>query len=300
MKLSHVKGNTWVAEGLELIPVLRLDGQRCVLLDTGLREERDELEACLLENGLIPVGIVGSHAHGDHCGNNRYFQEQYNIPVALTVPEAGMCSSLMNLKCYFLLLSPDMVQREFDSMVHTPEVILPGEDATVTFAGVPLQIIQTPGHSPGHISVITPDNVCYVADALVSRDYLSSKLPYSLCHATAGRSRDKLRGVHCDAYIMAHRGVCSAAEFGALIDDNDAMIYQRAQEILALIPRPMTGSQINQVVCEQFHLLTRRPGRSLRFERNIRLFAEYLLDLGQLEMVSLRGVAHYQPAGWQG
>ena len=44
MKLTQVKGNTWVLEGLEFIPLYRLDGGRCILMDTGLAQEREELE----------------------------------------------------------------------------------------------------------------------------------------------------------------------------------------------------------------------------------------------------------------
>ena len=34
MKLTQVKGNTWVAEGMELIPFYKVDDARCILLDT--------------------------------------------------------------------------------------------------------------------------------------------------------------------------------------------------------------------------------------------------------------------------
>ena len=40
MKLTQVKGNTWVAEGHELIPFYRLEGGRCILLDAGLSQEQ--------------------------------------------------------------------------------------------------------------------------------------------------------------------------------------------------------------------------------------------------------------------
>ena len=99
MKLTQVKGNTWVLEGLEFIPLYRLDGGRCILMDTGLAQEREELEQTLLDHGLAPAGVLCSHAHVDHGGNNRYFQEKYHIPVALTSREAGMCASLLSLKC---------------------------------------------------------------------------------------------------------------------------------------------------------------------------------------------------------
>ena len=47
MKLTQVKDNTWVAEGLELIPFYKLDSRRCILLDSGLLSEREELEEAI-------------------------------------------------------------------------------------------------------------------------------------------------------------------------------------------------------------------------------------------------------------
>ena len=160
MKLTQVKGNTFVLEGEELIPLYKVGEDKCILLDTGLLIERQELEESLLSNGLTPVGILSSHAHVDHCANNGYLQEKYGIPVALTWQEAGMCSSIMTLKCYFLTLTPGIVERESSCMVHRPDVIVPAVDGPFEFAGATFEIIHTPGHSSGHIAIVTPDNVC--------------------------------------------------------------------------------------------------------------------------------------------
>jgi len=296
MKLTQVEGNTWVAEGMELIPFYKVDGRRCVLLDTGLRSEREELEEALLSAGLTPAGILCSHAHVDHGANNGYFQEKYRIPVALTAQEAGMCSDILSLKCYFLLLSPDTVERESSFLVHTPDVLVPPEDGPFSFAGAEFRIIHTPGHSAGHICTVTPDNVCYTADAMLSEEYLNAKLPYNLSQAMAEASREKLRGLSCRAYIMAHRGICGPLEVEELLDENRALIRRRAEEILSLVAQPMTASQITQAVCQLYQLFTHKPHRALRFERNIRFFIEYLTDTGQLEIVCRRGTAYYVPA----
>lgn len=295
MKLSQVKDSTWVIEANQLIPFYRLDASRCILLDSGLKEERDAIESLLLENGLVPAGILCSHAHVDHCANNGYFQQKYRIPVALTAPEAGMCSSLLNLKCYFLTLSPDTVERESAVMLHTPDVIVPPQDGPFSFAGAEFQIIHTPGHSSGHIAVITPDRVCYAADALLSHELMRAKLPYNLSHQMAQVSREKLRGLDCGRYIMAHRGVCSGAEIDELINENHQLIQRRAEEVLSLIDRPMTASEIGQRACELYQLFTQKPTRSLRFERNIRFLIEYLTDTGLLTIECRRGTPHYRP-----
>ena len=294
MELRQIKGNTWVAEAMELIPFYKLDETRCILLDTGLLQEQEELEQALLSQGLRPVGVLCSHAHVDHCASNGYFQKKYGAQIALTAPEAALCSNILTLKCYFLTLPPDMVARESSCMVHTPDVIIPPEDGPFSFCGAEFHILHTPGHSAGHICTITPDNVCYTADALLSHELLGAKLPYHLSHQAAMDSREKLRGLNCARYIMAHRGTCSPDEIEALIDENQALIRRLAQEILSLIVRPMSASQINEAVCIQDELFTNKPRRALRFERNIRFFMEYLTDRGLLEMFCKNGIVYYR------
>ena len=97
MELTQVKGNTYVLEGEELIPLYLLGGGKCILLDTGLLKEREDLEHTLLEHGLTPAGILCSHAHIAHCASSRYFQEKYGAQVWLTPEEAGLCRSLLLL-----------------------------------------------------------------------------------------------------------------------------------------------------------------------------------------------------------
>ena len=66
MKLTRVKENTYVLEGEELIPLYLLDNGKCVLLDTGLLEEREDLENTLLEHGLTPAAVEVLHYYGFH------------------------------------------------------------------------------------------------------------------------------------------------------------------------------------------------------------------------------------------
>ena len=293
MKLSLVKGNTWVIEANQLIPLYDPGDGRCILLDTGLLEEREEIERTLLSAGLTPSRVLCSHAHVDHCANNGYLQEKYGTKIALTYPEAGMCASLLTLKCYFLTLSPGTVERESACMVHEPDYFIPPNDGPFTLGGVRFQVVQTPGHSAGHICVITPDNVCYTADALLSQELLGAKQPYNLSQEMAIHSREKLRGLDCGAYIMAHRGVCGPGEIGPLIDANQALVRRRAEEILSLVDRPMTASQIDEAACIYHQLFTHKPRRSLRFERNVRFFIEYLVDSGRLTEVCQNGATYY-------
>ena len=123
-----------------------------------------------------------------------------------------------------------------------------------------------------------------------------AKLPYCLSHRMGMESREKLRGLDCDLVVMAHRGIARREELEGLIDANQALALRRAGEILALIDRPMAASDIVRRVCLFYKLLSGKPRRALRFERNIRFFIEFLVDRGDLVMETQDGVTVYRPA----
>ena len=89
MELEQVKGNTWVLKSWELIPFYKLDDSHCILLDTGLNDQREDLEGSLREAGLTPVGVICSHAHIDHMGNVAYLKQTYGTQLAMSLGEAG-------------------------------------------------------------------------------------------------------------------------------------------------------------------------------------------------------------------
>ena len=97
MELEQVKDNTWVLKSWELIPVYRLDAHKCILLDTGLVEQREELQEALTNYGLEPVGVICSHAHIDHMGNVAYLKEKYGAKLAMSLGEAGHQMSYLGL-----------------------------------------------------------------------------------------------------------------------------------------------------------------------------------------------------------
>lgn len=295
MKLTQIKGRTWVAEGLELIPFYRLDDGRCILLDTGYYREGDALEQSLLDAGLTPAAILGSHAHLDHAGNHARFQKKYSLPVALSAAEAGLCAHILNLKCYTSVGTPGIARQEMGPMPLVPDVVLPNADCTATLLGVEFRCIYTPGHSPGHMCIITPDHVCYVGDVLLSGDLLHAKLPYCLDLAQDLVSKERLRQLTCSHYIAAHRGVFT--DIGTMVDKNRSLLRQRARQIRSVVTRPMTLSQINAAACALLEVHPKSPRQALGLETSLRFFVDYLVDRGELELCVQDQIIQFAPAG---
>ena len=54
MELVQIKGGTWYLDGAEHIPLVRLEGGKCILLDSGHGFEGADLAASLDRAGLRP------------------------------------------------------------------------------------------------------------------------------------------------------------------------------------------------------------------------------------------------------
>lgn len=301
MELHQAKGNTWYLADWQLIPFYKIDDTHCILLDSGLISQREAMEEVFRENHLIPVGILGSHAHTDHSPNHHYFKEKYGIPVALSFGEAAISRNPLMLKAYYYMLSEQQLLSfpEYREMlVDVDRIIMPDEER-ITFCGVTFDILHTPGHSPDHIAIGTPDGVLYLGDAVISNVSLTeSKLPYFFSLETAFDTFRKLENVDYSIYITAHRG--THGEIASLIEQNKTVLQGVADHICRLINRPMTISEAIHATCEELSLLSARVRRSTYYERNIRTYLEYLVDTGKLEALAERGVTMLTPAKCDG
>lgn len=296
MELKQAKGNTWYLEDWQLIPLYKVDAHHCILLDTGLYEQRQDIEEALKQAELTPIGILGSHAHNDHSSNHRYFQQKYHIPVALPMGEAAICCSMANLKGYFFMNSMEELkanERVSHMLVRADQLIFP-EDTVFELCGVKFDILHTPGHSPDHICIRTPDDVLYLADALLTGGELShAKLPFHFCFHEAFQSLQMLRNTQASCYLAAHRGVYTA--LGTLPEQNIARVRDRADIIAKLIDRPIHLSEVSRRVCEAFRLRSGTKGAVALYERNTRAYLEYLRDEGLIETVTKDGIFYYAP-----
>lgn len=295
MELKQALGNTWYLEDWQLIPLYRTDKKHCILLDTGLYSQRQEIEEALAAAGLTPIGILGSHAHNDHSSNHHYFQQRYHIPVALSLGEAGLCCSLESLKSHFYMNSMGEFMandRVCHMVVRADRVILP-EEQNISFCGVEFQIVHTPGHSVDPIAIGTPDGVLYLGDALLTgRELDSARFPYHFCFQQAIETLKQLPQIPAQRYLAAHRGVYES--LGDFPQRNIRLIESRAEGILKLIDRPLNLSELSLRVAGAFHLRSRDKGAVALYERNIHSYLEYLLDMGKLESLARDGIFYYQ------
>lgn len=109
----------------------------------------DGLTSHIETNNLNPVLIINTHGHIDHIYGNQDYKELYGIPLAIHKNDVELLK--YNWNDFTVSYPPDYQPSE-------PEVIL--EDGErIEFGDEHLDIIHTPGHSPGSICISINDRV---------------------------------------------------------------------------------------------------------------------------------------------
>ncbi len=143
--------------------------QDCLVVDPGT--EPDKIFDYLDEQGLTPAAILNTHGHGDHIAGNEPLKQRWpDCPLVIGAGDAPLLTDpRLNMSAGFGF---DLISPEADLLVHDGDFY--------EAAGIRLLVLETPGHSPGHVVFVWQDQTpvqVFGGDVLFSGSIGRTDLP---------------------------------------------------------------------------------------------------------------------------
>jgi glyoxylase-like metal-dependent hydrolase (beta-lactamase superfamily II) len=143
------------------------DSPSCVIVDPG--DEADRILAPVHELSLQVEAILLTHTHFDHVGAVAPIARETGAPVYCPEAEAQILANL-----------PDVMQMigwGFEYEGYEPEELISGGE-TLALAGLEIEVLFTPGHSPGHVTFSIPaESAIFSGDVIFQGSIGRTDLP---------------------------------------------------------------------------------------------------------------------------
>ncbi len=117
--------------------------KQCAIVDPGCYTpaECKVLTDFITQHALKPIWLINTHCHLDHIFGNEYVAQQYTLPVHIHKNEQWFLDHLVESAAQFGL----------QAQAFTGKTIYISEADTIIMGDDVLNILFTPGHSPGSI-----------------------------------------------------------------------------------------------------------------------------------------------------
>lgn len=142
----------------------------CVVIDAGNASPHEDaaLDNFILEHGLKPVLAANTHGHFDHTLGVAHLKQHYGIPFALSSKDQFLVDNAATSGSIFGVKVGTMPQADLD-LDTMPEV---------SFGNTTLQVLRTPGHTPGHVVFYEPQSKSlFTGDTLFRESIGRTDLP---------------------------------------------------------------------------------------------------------------------------
>jgi glyoxylase-like metal-dependent hydrolase (beta-lactamase superfamily II) len=283
MKLTQVKGNTYyINPNFIDLGFYRINEKKTILIDSGFHKTaKNEIIPFMRSRNMIVSGVLCTHGHIDHAGGNNILKKEFGAQIATPYTENILCENSYNM----YVLSDHLRFRVYGETIpyyeYKTDVIIYPDYEDIYFLGVDFKILKINGHSPYQIGYITPDNVAYLGDSLLSEEMVEkTKLPYIFDIGEDMRSKNYLKNLECDKYILSHSGVYD--DISLLINKNIEHIQSRIEILLDLLKEPSTFDEYTAKIIERLDIYDDLR-KIVYIQRTVRSYLSYFQDMNLVD-----------------
>jgi glyoxylase-like metal-dependent hydrolase (beta-lactamase superfamily II) len=168
--------------------------REAVIIDPG--DEAERILEAIQDLHLVPKYILNTHGHIDHICAIDEISSVYPVPLAIHPADVPLYSDEYNALIYGR--TPPIVKR-------SPDLLLQEGD-TISFGTLTLNVLYTPGHSPGSICLVHPSHCVFSGDTLFCRGIGRVDLPGGNYEQIEQSIRNKLYTLEDDLVVFPGHG----------------------------------------------------------------------------------------------
>ncbi|MCM1110804.1 MAG: MBL fold metallo-hydrolase [Clostridium sp.] len=178
--------------------------REAAIVDPGMSNSRENemLDDFITANNLKIKYILNTHLHVDHIFGSRHAADNYGLTTSASENDSFLAENAREQARSFGL-SPDMADRlEIGNPLSDGDILHIGEE--------PLEVIATPGHSPGSLSFYAPESgFVMTGDTLFRRGIGRTDLPGGSSRQIADSIRRRLYTLPDSTLVVPGHGPTS-------------------------------------------------------------------------------------------
>ena len=276
MELKQIGPKTFCIEHDTNIGIHFTDDGRMYLIDTGSKGDGEKIDEILSREGWVPSCIINTHTHIDHIGGNEFLMRKYGIPAYCTdydmafahyseLEAAYMNGGYPAEKLRTIFAHPGMIG--FRSIEKgTPD----GIDWT-----------YLPGHSFGMIGIRTSDDIWFLGDSYLSRNFLKQYTFGFIYNVEAySDTLKKLKEFKGALFVPSH-GILET-DIVPSLEQNLRSVAEMCSMICETCREYRGQDEILQQMYERLRMHA-RPAQHALLSSTVKSYLTYLQDRNKLE-----------------
>lgn len=249
-ELKNLRGNTFCYTMPTNIGLYVTKNKEVYVIDTGVNEKSARrIVEIILEQGWTVKAIILTHAHTDHAGGCRSLTEITGAKAYATKSERVFVEQPE--------LEPAVVYgaypcRDFrGKFMNTPECQVEDIESLTLPEG--MEIFHLPGHFADMIGVKTPDDVYFMADAVISdRTLETCPMSYIFDIESQYRTLEDIKRYQGRLCVPSHAE--PTEDISSLADINKESLDKVNRVILSLLEKPATLEDLTAEVTKLWDL----------------------------------------------
>ena len=143
----------------------------CIIIDPGCydKNEKQILQDYILTNNLVPTRLINTHCHIDHILGNNFVSKTWDLDLEIHHKDIDLLKNSKNIADLYGFVN-------YENSPITNKFLVEGD--IIEFGKSKLEVLFTPGHAPGHISLYSKnENFIISGDVLFNNSIGRTDLP---------------------------------------------------------------------------------------------------------------------------